>query len=907
MKIFIWIFSTFFLLNETALAFCPSAPANCSYAAVNENLEDFNGSMYQSAVNKTFGGLSPNEACKSAIPAGTTKPSNDKIYAAMMEDPRITSYVNPSTLGCFKNSAGSEEQKIKALSRYAYTQMRFDRTAEGLQDYIAFADVVNGKVPLEGVDCAKKYSELTKAVEACQRVQSQCKTASKAAAEELVKEYQKEFKSVDVPGLNKRIKDIKTRIQRSAANARGRKPLSPEALDQLQIELAEKEIKLEMFYSSYPWSRQSTFNSAIRQGKNPTEALRLQVTENADNAKKQMNEIRKASACMLRNNCDPDDITEALKKIPRENSASYNMKKGDTKENNQARGAVTQYLDYNRCLDERADDWEETNGRIIEEASLPIGLVTIPLTMGGSLALTGLTLGGRAVVSAASVGSRTFAAATAATRVGTVASAALATPQVQKAAEHCGEKAKAQLGTKFSEPKNQCSLVDSQSVAFKTKYDDCFMQAVMATLSAGGAAAGLRGLASAGKATAGAGANAEKVVKDTADTANKTADGATKAADAATKAGDTAAKTADATGKAADTASKTTNAVTGAEASAEKMQKFLEASKKSAAASKDGGKLVASPEQLKLANSLEPAERVGVAKSLLGKENLSKTQEEAIIKAHEYGKGGFGTYTDKEIAEKALILKRAGFKKDEIDKLMRNGVTGKLDSVAFGPDTGGAKQLITADDHYNHAGTQALKGEYGAAQHGFNEAASKASIQLNATGNRELVSVAALERPMVYEQNLSKIMMGKPINQQDASQRIITAAKTLETKYGVEASKTVGRELDALQSEVRSQTQIMSNPTVRNKEYSHYDQTTKKTVWKSIPDEQVESEAAFKAYKANEMRRRLAKEAFDEDRPAAQNLISEEEYKKIIKECEEFDKVKTGALKRIREAMQVRY
>lgn len=846
MKNLIFVLSLFFLLGAQGETFCPAAPPSCSYAAINDNLKEMDSSWFFD---------SPNDTCKGAIPKGNSRPSNDKIYTAMMEDPRITNYVNPSILGCFKNSAGTEEQKIRALSRYAYSQARFDKAGEGLQDYLAFADMVNGKVPLDKVNCAKESPEMTKTVEACQRVQSQCKEASATAAQELVDQYESDFKAVDVPNLNKRIKEINSIINASKTTSKGRIPISPEALASLEKELAEKEIRLEMFYSTYPWSRQSTYANAIRQGKGQAAALKLQITENAENAKEQLKEINKASSCMLRNDCDPDDITDALKKVPGVDADSIHLKKGDTRENNYARGAVTNYLSYNRCLDDRVEDWENTNKGIVDKAALPIGLLTIPLTMGGSLALTGLTLGGRAVVSAAAVGSRGFAIATAATRIGTVASAVLAAPQVQTAVQHCGEKAKAELNPSSAKPKNQCSLVDKQSVAFKKRYDDCFMQAVMATLSVGGAGLGLKGLAAGVKSTSAVGATAENAT------------------------------------------SATSNATVNVEGAADKVQKFIDASKKSSETAQAGGRTVASQEQLKIASGLNDVERVEAASQVLKANDgtvkvLTEAQKKAVVDAHNIGsERGFGTYTKTDLLQKQRVLKNAGFSDAEIEKLMRNGVTGKITEVSVSHGTDGARQLVTVKDHFEHADRTVLAGDFGRAQQSYSSAAEKVTESLNSVGGPKLSNVAAMERPMVYDENISKLMLGERRFQEGASERILAAAAELEKKYQVPSTKTLEREFDALKREADSQAGRVINQNYGN---TKYDEATRK--WVPMAESEVVNDAAYKAYKANEMRKRLASEAFQQDR------ISEEMFDRIMAECKTFDQ-KTGSLKKVRESL----
>lgn len=83
--------------------------------------------------------------------------------------------------------------------------------------------------------------------------------------------------------------------------------------------------------------------------------------------------------------------------------------------------------------------------------------------------------------------------------------------------------------------------------------------------------------------------------------------------------------------------------------------------------------------------------RVQEAKTLLGKDTegaLTKEQEEAIIAAHNVGKGekgknaslsaGVYNYTREQLAEKAKILEQAGFTKEERRVLMEAGIVGEL-------------------------------------------------------------------------------------------------------------------------------------------------------------------------------------------------------------------------------------
>ncbi len=87
-----------------------------------------------------------------------------------------------------------------------------------------------------------------------------------------------------------------------------------------------------------------------------------------------------------------------------------------------------------------------------------------------------------------------------------------------------------------------------------------------------------------------------------------------------------------------------------------------------------------SADQLKKNASLPPEQRVAKAQELLGRE-LSPTQKEAVLKAHEVGAGGEGKFTKAELLEKARILDEAGFSKEERRKLMEEGITGVVERV----------------------------------------------------------------------------------------------------------------------------------------------------------------------------------------------------------------------------------
>ena len=78
--------------------------------------------------------------------------------------------------------------------------------------------------------------------------------------------------------------------------------------------------------------------------------------------------------------------------------------------------------------------------------------------------------------------------------------------------------------------------------------------------------------------------------------------------------------------------------------------------------------------------ALSDADRLGEAQTLLGRA-LTDAEKNAILQAHNVGAGtgrGFFTYTREEIVQKGNILRQAGFKAEDIRKLMEKGVTGSL-------------------------------------------------------------------------------------------------------------------------------------------------------------------------------------------------------------------------------------
>ncbi|WP_374027755.1 hypothetical protein ACES2J_17885 [Bdellovibrio bacteriovorus] len=97
---------------------------------------------------------------------------------------------------------------------------------------------------------------------------------------------------------------------------------------------------------------------------------------------------------------------------------------------------------------------------------------------------------------------------------------------------------------------------------------------------------------------------------------------------------------------------------------------------------------VASAAELEKAAKLSNIERVTAAEKSLGR-SLSEAEKKALISAHEVGKGtgrGYGTYSKTDLSDKANILKNAGFKAEERDLLMRQGLAGSLSDTKAARD-----------------------------------------------------------------------------------------------------------------------------------------------------------------------------------------------------------------------------
>lgn len=110
------------------------------------------------------------------------------------------------------------------------------------------------------------------------------------------------------------------------------------------------------------------------------------------------------------------------------------------------------------------------------------------------------------------------------------------------------------------------------------------------------------------------------------------------------------------------------------------------------------GRAVAAAADLEKAAKLSNVERVAAAEKSLGRA-LTETEKKALIQAHEVGQGtgrGYGTYSASDLSEKARLLKGAGFKAEERDVLLRQGLAGSLSDTKVARDFAN-KTRLSAD------------------------------------------------------------------------------------------------------------------------------------------------------------------------------------------------------------------
>ncbi|MFH1728249.1 MAG: hypothetical protein ABIA04_07515 [Pseudomonadota bacterium] len=83
---------------------------------------------------------------------------------------------------------------------------------------------------------------------------------------------------------------------------------------------------------------------------------------------------------------------------------------------------------------------------------------------------------------------------------------------------------------------------------------------------------------------------------------------------------------------------------------------------------------------------LDDAARVSAAARATGKNTLTETQSQALLRAHNHGDGSVFRYTDEVLQEKYNILRRGGFSEDEAKDLMRRGLAGKTATTTIHPN-----------------------------------------------------------------------------------------------------------------------------------------------------------------------------------------------------------------------------
>ncbi len=126
---------------------------------------------------------------------------------------------------------------------------------------------------------------------------------------------------------------------------------------------------------------------------------------------------------------------------------------------------------------------------------------------------------------------------------------------------------------------------------------------------------------------------------------------------------------------------------------------------------------IAKQEMLQKASSLTESERIQAAESIAGRK-LTKDEAAAVLNAHEVGAaaghgfvGDTSNYTVSELRQKADILQKAGFKQNEIDSLMRSGVTGKLATSKDESYRQLAEKTLEATKNKSDANSLRLKAE----------------------------------------------------------------------------------------------------------------------------------------------------------------------------------------------------
>lgn len=110
------------------------------------------------------------------------------------------------------------------------------------------------------------------------------------------------------------------------------------------------------------------------------------------------------------------------------------------------------------------------------------------------------------------------------------------------------------------------------------------------------------------------------------------------------------------------------------------------------------------------AAKLSDRDRLKAAESLLNSK-LTPEQQKAILEAHYIGAKegrGFFSYTSDDILKKARVLKEAGFDKDQVRKLMENGITGLSPDDEFLKPMFTTLQKVMGVPQLNNAQKEAL-------------------------------------------------------------------------------------------------------------------------------------------------------------------------------------------------------
>lgn len=459
--------------------YCPSAPSNCSFSNVQNGLKELKEDRFFNLLK------SPDSVCKGHL-IQEIKP--EAVLPELMADPRFTLYVTPQISQCWKEG-GSNSAKLETLSRYAYIQKRFDDNADNLLDYQVFAEAVLGNEPLTGVDCKKEAPELVGFVSKCQELKANCKKSD--MAQNLAQSFIDDYKSQDIKSIEDRLKDAKKIWQDCSPRQKpGR------SCQDAKKEMGQTAVRLQVFYANYPWAQEDKFLDMI--GKRGFEdvnlvakALKIQVADNYKNVKNQLKELTTASQCLLRNNCDSDKVNNVLERT-KPLADVYYLKKGASKESNQSRAAVTQFVAYNNCLDHMGEAQRKTSNTLWSSG---IGAAGAIITMGGSLVVTGLTTGGRVAMGAAAIGSRAASAGKMAVLLGQAADGFVAAHSVTEAAGHCGSKS-----TGYFKPAEKaagpqaCGIPTAGQMNFKKEYDGCVLNIVLGAAGGAGLLVGLKNI-----------------------------------------------------------------------------------------------------------------------------------------------------------------------------------------------------------------------------------------------------------------------------------------------------------------------------------------------------------------------------------------------------------------------------